>query len=165
MQRFKASLDTTAKMVTVTVFIVVIFPFIFIFEAFHATHEYRMLIAPIVVVAGIAITALWRPTAYSLSQEGLSIHRIAGEKLFPLHQIVSAALTQKDELGLGLRTFGSGGVFGYLGKFWFSKAKSITMYVTDRSRMILITLESGKKIMISPDESVAFLNTLNDLKK
>ena len=163
--RFKAILDTTAKMVTASVCVVIIIPFIFIFEAFAATHNYLMLLTPIIVILVIGITALWKPNAYMLDSEGLEIHRLLGIKRFSLDQLSSAEVAVKEELGLGLRTFGSGGAFGYLGKFWYSKAKSVTMYVTDRSKMILVTLSNGKKIMVSPDETAQFLAEFNRLKK
>lgn len=63
-----------------------------------------------------------------------------------------------------LRTFGSGGLFGFYGKFYNSKYGNMTWYVTQRKNLILLTTKNGKKIMISPDD-VGLADKLEELRR
>ena len=164
MQRFKATLDTTAKMVSVAVCIVVIIPFIFIGEAFAATGDYKLILVPILIIFAFAFAWLSMPKAYEIDDYGLQIDRMIGGKHMDISELASASVVTRDDLGLGLRAFGSGGAFGYLGVFWYSKAGFVSMHVTDKSKLILITKTNGKKLMISPDETEAFLAAFQKLK-
>ena len=157
MTRFPATLDTTAKMVTVAVCFILVIPFVKIGEDFVRTGDFLLLIAPVLIILALVWAALYRPTYYMVDGQELRIHRISGAKSIALSEIQEVKAFNKEEMGFGLRTFGSGGAFGYLGKFWYKNAGHLTMYVTDRSKMIVVRLKNGKKIVVSPDDTAGFL--------
>lgn len=159
MKRFTATLDTTAKMITIVVCVILIIPFVKIGDSFIYSHDYRLLIAPVLIITALVYAALWRPTAYTVDADTFQIHRAMGVKSIPRSDIESVGLMNKEDLGFGIRTFGSGGAFGYLGRFWYKNTGHLTMYVTDKSKMILISLKSGKKLVVSPDDTGGFLKT------
>lgn len=165
MERFEASLDNTAKMITTIVCVVLVIPFITIAQYYMATHDARLLIAPVLITLTFIFLALWRPTAYSLDSAGLHIHRALGTKTIAADRLAGAARSVKADMGTGIRTFGSGGAFGYLGMFYYSGMGSVKMYVTNRENMLMITLADGKRIMISPDLPDTFLAAFSKLKK
>ena len=62
-----------------------------------------------------------------------------------------------EKLGLNIRTFGAGGVFGYFGYF----NGNDVWYVTNIKKKVKITMKSGKIYMISPENPDDFFNTIS----
>lgn len=60
-----------------------------------------------------------------------------------------------------IRLFGVGGLFGYYGKYYNFKMGHMTLYTTQKRNRILMTMITGKKIIISPDD----LNIIIEFKK
>ena len=164
MRRFSASMDDLAKTITFVVCIVLVVPFFVIFNQYRQSHQALMWLGPVVVVLALVTAALFRPKEYTLDSEGLNIVRPIKPIMIPLHSINSVMPVTSKELGFGIRTFGSGGFFGYFGKFYYRNHGTITLYATDRSKMLLITLTNDRKIIISPDDPSGFLTAFNDLK-
>ena len=163
MNHFPARLDTLSKMITTVVFFVLVVPFITIGQHYYSHHDPKMLLAPVGIVLVLSICALYRPTGYTLTNDGLQIHRALGTRTIPAATIESIIPITTTDLGGGIRTFGSGGAFGYLGLFWYRKMGHMTLYVTDRSKMLLVKLVNGKKLLISPDDTQAFLQLYQSL--
>jgi hypothetical protein len=158
MSTFPAKLDALAKMITVAVVVAVVVPFITIGQHFGANHDYKIVLVPVLLIAAFLFTVLYKPKSFTINPSVLKITQVGFSKVIPMTDIEHIEVADRKELGLGLRTFGSGGFLGYLGKFWYSKIGHITFYVTDRDKMLLVRLKTGKKIMISPDDQVGFLN-------
>lgn len=165
MRRFPATMDSLAKSVSLVVVVIVVIPILTIVSVYSKHHDWRMLIAPVIVFLALGITALYRVKAFGLDSEGLHIIRPVGAVKFPLHNIRSITSITSKELGFGIRTFGSGGFLGYFGKFYYRNYGHITLYVTDREKMLLITLADDKKIIISPDDTAAFMAAFQELMK
>jgi hypothetical protein len=163
--RFSAVMDNLAKTLTFVVFVVILIPFISIFNLYRKEQNPWILVAPAVIVIVLVIAALYRTKEYSLDGEGLHIHRPIGDAVFPLHRFRSVASVTSKELGFGIRTFGSGGFFGYFGKFYYKKIGAVTLYVTDREKMLLIVLDDDRKIIISPEDPAAFMAAFHELMK
>lgn len=169
MSRFSAKLDKNAKGITFLSSIVMILPFITIGRYFNATHYWLVLLAPVLIVLAFTACLLWRPTGYTLGAEGLEVHRLIGDLKYPLVAIEDIDNVDLKDLGFGLRTFGSGGYFGYFGRFWYKKLGHISMYATDKEKLLLVVLEQEatkkKYLVISPDDTNTFLETYNKLKR
>jgi hypothetical protein len=165
MHRFTATMDRQAKMISYLVLIVVLIPITTIVSLYFREHDLKLLIAPVVVILALGIAALYRVKGYELSSEGLHIVRPIGETKYPLHRIRSLTSVTSKDMGFGIRTFGSGGFLGYFGKFYYRKIGAATLYVTDVQKMLLITLDDDKKIVISPDDTAAFMAAFQELMK
>jgi hypothetical protein len=165
MRRFSATMDGLAKSLSFVVLIVILIPMLTIVSVYSKHHDWRMLIAPAVVFLALGITAFYRTKGYGLDAEGLHIYRPIGEVKYALHNIRSVASVTARDLGFGIRTFGSGGFLGYFGKFYYRNYGHVTLYVTDREKMLLITLADDKKIIISPDDTAAFMAAFHELMK
>ncbi len=90
--------------------------------------------------------------SYSLNSQELIIKKQLGTTAFPVADIYEARIITKDDMKGTIRTFGSGGLFGYYGLFYNRTLGSFTMYTTQRTNTIFIKLKDGKKIIISPDD-------------
>ena len=86
------------------------------------------------------------PVAYRVEESGVTIERrFAGPYSVPGHaSLVPGA-------SLGLRTMGSGGLYGYLGRFRLAGAAtgSVRAFVTDRSRTVVVDVDGGR-VAVSP---------------
>ncbi len=74
--------------------------------------------------------------------------------------IASIRPLSESELGGEWRMAGNGGVFGYTG--WFSSGKigKMRWFVTQRKNYVLIELNSGSKILLSPDDVGGFMESM-----
>lgn len=113
-----------------------------------------------VSVLGILfLTYLYSPRGYSLGPDGLRIHRPIGPHVVPRAAIRSARRAAPREL-CGLRTFGSGGLFGFFGWFYARKFGHYRAYVTSRQNLVLV--EAERVYLLSPERPDEFLRRLAD---
>jgi len=167
MSRFSATLDKNAKGITVLTCVVLVIPFFMFIEFFSATSNWTIFIAPVVTVIALVCCFLWRPKEYTLENGELHIRRIASDLIFPVSDIERIEPVDVTEHGSGIRTLGSGGFFGYFGRFWYKKLGSVSMYATDKNKLLVITFSpaSGKKpVIISPDDTALFVKTFKNIR-
>jgi hypothetical protein len=117
---------------------------------------------PGLLVAGLVLLGLClvyrrlQPMSYVLDDVGLEIRRRAAppERFAGEVALVSGAR-------LAFRTFGSGGLYGYLGRFRLGGSASgpVRAYVTDRGKLVVLDL-GGVRIAISPDDREALVELL-----
>lgn len=62
-----------------------------------------------------------------------------------------------------VRTFGSGGFFGYIGKFYNRNLGHFQMYVAKRKDLLLITTPK-KKIVVNCEDPKRIINFFNSQK-
>jgi len=158
-------MDSLAKTLTFVVLVVLVIPFITIISQFARIHDMWLLLGPAVILIGIVVTLLYRPKEYQLDAEGLHIIRPVKPVRIPLYNIRSIMPVTTKELGYGLRAFGSGGFLGYFGVFYYRNYGRITLYATDRSKLLLITLDNDRKIIISPDDTEGFMAAFKEIKR
>jgi hypothetical protein len=155
MKEYKASLDGLAKALTFIVYLIVLAValsrFVYTKDAgsFEMNYDkWAFLIALIVLFSAYP----YRVKKYIITDDSLIVKRLIGSKKIPLKEIASARLLETGELKLILRTFGSGGFYGYFGKYYDSHLGVMTFYTTQRENRILVELKNGKKIVLSPDD-------------
>lgn len=165
MQRFSATLDGLARTLTFVVFAILVIPILSIISLYHKEHSAVLFIAPAAVIIALLVAMLYRVKGYALDAESLVIERPVADARYPLHRIRSIRAVTTKDLGFGIRTFGSGGFFGYFGKFYYRNTGHITAYVTDRSKMLLVTLDDDKKFIISPDDAAGFMQAFQERMK
>ena len=158
-------MDSLARILTFVVLVVLVIPFITIISQYTRIHDSRLLLGPVVILLGIMVTMLYRPKEYQLDAEGLHIIRTVKPVHIPLYNIRSIMPVTTKELGYGLRALGSGGFLGYFGVFYYKNHGRITLYATDRSKMLLIILDNDRKIIISPDDTDGFMAAFNEMKR
>src|SRR5579862_4374130 len=135
---YSASLDKFSKIATVAVFALIGGIAVFSFVLHPPTHGgvsagtiIRLNLSFVFIV--LMITMYYRPKGYALASASLVIHLAKGDTIFPLAEFVEARLLDAKTAGATVRTFGSGGFFGYFGKFYNFKLGSLTLYATQRS--------------------------------
>ncbi|GIV34245.1 MAG: hypothetical protein KatS3mg031_1780 [Chitinophagales bacterium] len=155
---FKASLDSTAKMITAGVIILfLVLVWISITSLIQAKGEPLALLIHGGTIAGvIAILVgswLFAPQSYVLAENELVINRPVRKVHIPLSNIIQIRKLHDREGKWPIRTFGVGGLFGYFGKYYLPSIGHATFYATQRKNKILIITNQNKKIIITPDDS------------
>ncbi len=113
-----------------------------------------------VFVAILLIGLVFAVRGYSVLNEELLIHRLGWSTRFPLAELDSVELSPGSTLG-SIRTFGIGGLFGYVGHFRNSMLGSYRAYATDTARTVV--LRFGKKtIVVSPDRPADFVRQVRE---
>jgi hypothetical protein len=159
---YKATLDNLAKGVTIV--ISVLFPVIIGIQFFYNSLGN---VIPIYTAVGLAliyfITYVFRPINYQILADKLVIHRTISDVKIERSEIKSVELLEKEMLNSTIRVFGVGGLFGYYGKFTNSKMGMMTWYATRRDKAVMVITISGKKIIITPDEPVKFVENWDEI--
>jgi hypothetical protein len=116
---------------------------------------------PIISLIVILVPYLFKPKGFLFNSQELKIKRIIKDISIPYSQI------SKIERGKWtwkvVRLGGSGGLYGYLGLFHFFDIGHVWMYVTNRNKMVLIELLTGKKYAISPKNVENFVFQIKKL--
>ena len=156
LQRFSASLDKTSRIVTAGSALVLAGAIYTLFNARERLGLGTWIIAGLVFGSIFAVW-LFRPTNYTITEDGLLIGRPIGSRRLLLKDIASVEAVSSSALGFQLRVFGSGGFGGYFGVFRPSGlGRSIDYYVTNMSNLLLIRRRTGRELLISPDDPVGF---------
>jgi hypothetical protein len=156
---FKTSLDGLAKGITIGV--IILFSVI-IGGQLIPSYELDPIGSTVLIglLFGICLFCiLFRPLTYVLTSDKLIIHRLLSDVANDRKDIVTTREISNGDMGLTIRTFGVGGLFGYFGKFSNTKIGRLTMYATRRNNSVLIETTS-KKIILSPDDPIELVRQL-----
>lgn len=117
----------------------------------------------IFVIGILLICTLLAIQGYSIENGMLKIHRIGWTKDFNLKNLTSAEFNPVATAG-SIRTFGIGGLFGFIGYFHNSFLGNYRAYATDMSDSVVLNFE-GKKVVITPEQPSEFVKTIQRLMK
>lgn len=92
----------------------------------------------VVFIATIIGGLGYMPIRLTIENDKIILHRMFGAINIPIKDIIEIKAIENSETAFSIRTFGSGGLFGYLGKFKNKKLGYYTMYATDINELILI---------------------------
>ncbi|ELY2011317.1 hypothetical protein SL057_002387 [Flavobacterium psychrophilum] len=162
---FKATLDKTAKLLTVGITLlflgIAIGPKLF---GKSENAEIPILISFILFLTYI-ISYAFSPKSYELNGTNVIIKRPFNNVTLNRSQIKNILKLENGKLTWSIRTFGVGGLFGYFGKFWSKEFGNMTWYATRRDKAIMIITKENKKIVLTPDEVEKFINEFTEIEK
>jgi hypothetical protein len=155
---FKASLDTFCKIVTIgiTVFFAVVI-YIQAIQVQEVGYAAPIIFSSIFIIIYL-ISFLYRPVAYTINRDSVTIKRLLGSKNIALTDITYVKAIERKQLRWAVRIFGVGGLFGYWGTFTNSLFGRMTWYATNLNNAVMIETKKGKRIVISPNDVDAFIN-------
>ncbi len=143
---FAASYDAAAKGITIAVTVLLlVIPFV----------TGSLAIGGLFALLLFAAWA-WSATSYSIEDGFLVVHRFIGNIRIPIASIQDVAIATPLDLSGSLRVFGSGGAFGYYGRFKSPKLGSSRWYMTNQANAVIVTSDFGK-MLLSPDDVDGFL--------
>ena len=92
----------------------------------------------VVFIATIIGGLGYMPIRLTIENNKIILHRLFGAINIPIKDIIAIKAILNSETAFSIRIFGSGGLFGYLGKFKNKKLGNYTMYATNVNELILI---------------------------
>jgi hypothetical protein len=92
----------------------------------------------IVFITTIIFGIGYMPIRLEANDEKITLRRLFGALEVPLSTIVEIRQLSKSDIDGSIKTFGSDGLFGYLGKFKNNRLGNYTMYATELNNLILI---------------------------
>jgi hypothetical protein len=101
------------------------------------------------------------PLSVSVDNNNIRINRIYKDIVIPVKDIEKIKIVE-GETRNSIRTFGSGGFFGALGKFRNDRLGDYKMYVTDASQAVLVKYD-GQTIVFgcdNPEKLVEYVNSI-----
>jgi hypothetical protein len=115
----------------------------------------------LVFTAVILGSALFVPINVSVDNEKLHIHRLKGDIVIPIEKIEEIRRADDSDTKNSTRTFGSGGAFGYLGKFRNANLGNYQMYVTNTSQGVIVKTNDETLVFSCdrPDEIINYIQT------
>ena len=159
---FKASMDTKTSIITAGVILL-----LFSLSNLTAVLSGELILNEDSLMGLPLVALLLCPIAYGLS---IKSYQITPEKLIVVRpfknvqflrtDIRHVVATDKSGIGFAWRLFGSGGFFGYFGRFYSSQLGRFTMYGSQSGNYVVITLAGDKKIVLTPDLPGEFVAAL-----
>lgn len=107
----------------------------------------------------IVLPYLFSPRRFILTANGVLIKRHLKSILIPYSDISNVRRISWN--WRAVRLSASGGLYGFFGLFYIQGLGRTWMYVTDRSKMVLIETKQGKKYIVSPSNPQIFLEKLS----
>lgn len=114
----------------------------------------------IVLLTTVIVGVGYMPIRLRANDEKISVRRLIGSLEIPLNKVVETRRISKSCIDGSIRTFGSGGLFGFLGRFKNGRLGNYTMYATELNNLILVQTSSKKYVFSCsrPQEFVEFVN-------
>ena len=153
---FRAPWSQTVKVITaLTAVVMLALPFIISRESFHWLHWGLW--------GAFLFSLFFSVNGFSVRNGQLLVHRLGWATKFELAQLSAFNVNPNAMMG-AIRLFGNGGCFCFLGRYRNEVVGDFRAYVTDPENSVV--LEFGtRKIVISPDDPQAFVETLRDATK
>ncbi|MDR1683037.1 MAG: PH domain-containing protein [Candidatus Symbiothrix sp.] len=142
----KVRWNSTVKVITwIVVPLLMYAEYILINQLLHQ-FDIVSLLASIGLPVILLYFLLQMATFVELTENQLIIHRLRGNLIISIQSIKNINFPVGQ---YGIRLFGSGGLFGYIGLFYNRQIGNFYSYIGNRSQSFWIETENGKKYALS----------------
>lgn len=118
-----------------------------------------VLAVPLLIAPALAYAS--SPLSYRLDERMLRIERRALWPVnVPLSQVTAYGPLYRTALQGAIRLYGTGGFFGWSGRYQAKMIGKCSMHATNLDRLIMIQRRHRRPLLISPDDPEAFLRGL-----
>lgn len=123
---------------------------------------WELLGAAALLASATAGAWLLGPRGYAVGPEGLVVHRLLRPLRVASGELRSASLLPPGALAGALRVAGSGGAFGWYGRYWSRALGHFRLQATRREGLVLLEVgPAQRRVVLSPDRPEAFLAALS----
>jgi hypothetical protein len=160
--RFASPWDRKLRVITAASTLVLVAALGFVAAVIARTGLPGAIAAAVVAALGAGTVGFsWAlaPRAFSLEHGALRIERPLRPVEIPLASIRAAALLGPGPLRGALRVAGSGGFFGYYGRFWSRPLGAFRLYATRTSDLVRVDTAT-ERFLLSPERPERFLELL-----
>ena len=162
---YKATLDKTAKLLTIG--ITILFIGIAIGPKLFSKSENSEIPIVLIIILFLTygISYGFSPKSYIINENSVVINRLFKNVIVNRSQIKNVLKLENGKLSWSIRIFASGGFFGYFGRFWNKEFGNMTWYATRRDHAIMLITKSNQKIILTPDETDRFINEFTEMER
>jgi hypothetical protein len=150
---YPSHIDRFTTILTIGIFAVVAIVILSILFTDASDVPLLALGLPLLILASFAAFYLASIKAVVVTDSAVIVVRKLGERVYPMGEIAEVRPIT-DELNHSLRLFGNGGVFAYMGWFRSGALGTYQANANRRDARILLTFKSGKKLVLSADQSI-----------
>ena len=153
---YKASTDMMVKFITAA--IALLFAYM-IYDQLRSYPEvpfqsrptsfYGAIVLGIAFIAGLALST----RRYIVNTDSLVIVTPFYNKTLLKQDFLRVDMVNRKDLGFMIRLFGNGGLFGYFGWYRAANLGNFFFYGTQMKNLILIQMKTGRKYIITPDDT------------
>lgn len=137
---------TVTAITVITLFVLLLITgYFFFYEKVHIAHSCLFLL---LVWTVILYTFLQSPRTLSIDDANVKIKKIVGYVLIPVNCITSVEVLHEGFINRSIRTFGSGGLFGYLGFFQNKEVGKYRIYATQSDHRKLLMIKTTNRIYV-----------------
>lgn len=153
-RRYGSPIDGRARTLTaIVVTTVILASLLFGFMS----RPYQLISGLFLAFCGVllATTYTFRPIGYGMGPQGLTIFFSWRRLRIPWDSVTDVHLEPRNRSFQAIRVFGSGGVFGHIGRYWSPALGMHLRMVTDRNRVVV--LRRKVPYSLSPDDPDRFV--------
>jgi hypothetical protein len=116
----------------------------------------------ILFAATLGLSYVWSPRQFETDAANITIRKMWQPIVIPRDTIIESRLLEADDIKGSIRLMGSGGLFGYYGKFNNSKLKTYNLQAGNRMNLVMIKT-ADKTYVLTPDNREDFLKDVQGL--
>ncbi len=165
MKEFSASLDKRSKLFTILGFILIVFVVGQLFLSPDIQSKMNSVVLDLVLVSPLLVLVvpyLFRPLKYIVTSDEIIIKRPIKSYVIKISDVKKIQPVSKEEMGGIIRVFGSGGFFGYFGKFRSKNFGMMKFFATRYSDFVYILTAMGENIVLTPDDVESFVKEIEN---
>jgi hypothetical protein len=119
-----------------------------------------ILLFPVPFVLAFGVPYFLRPTGYAVTPDEIAVIRTIGRKTIPLDRVreILSPATSPPGLSIGLARVE--GIHGTFGSYWNKTWGRYQVFVTNHLNSVELRLEDGSRVILSPDDPMAFLSAV-----
>lgn len=144
--KFKLGRDVLIITITGLIILLGIPVMLFFLDTSNTLIWLRLGIATVTLIVSLWV-ASYALRNISIKDGILSINMLMHQKNISFESIMSVERIESNMISGSIRTFGIGGIFGYIGHFKNKKLGNYSMYSTSRKDLVLITLNNNKRVV------------------
>ena len=157
--QFRAEWDKTVKVITFGVIALIVGLSVFFLLLALAESEAGLSLAIVLPPLVLIVSTLFMIRGYVVTESQLIIPRLLWSNKFELSDLTEVTV-EPHAMAKSIRMMGSGGFFGFFGRFRNQELGNYQAFVTDRSRSVVLKFGS-KTIVVSPHDPHDFVDKVN----
>jgi Bacterial PH domain len=155
---FKASFDWMVKLITIAFCLFFLTFFVLWFINIETS---RTPIFSVIMLIILGIVYLFHVQNYEVTHEGVKINRLIGPKQIDFSTIKNVYKVKNDDLGFMIRTFGNGGIFGFMGFYKSQIYGNMRLFGTQQRNYVIVETNLTKYVL-TPDEPFDFVKNVEN---
>ena len=116
-----------------------------------------LLLFPVPFVLAFGMPYFLRPRGYAVNSGEIAVIRTVGRTSVPLDRVRAVLSPATSPPGLSIGLARVEGIHGTFGRYWNKTWGRYQVFITNHVNTVELRLENGSRVILSPDDSKAFL--------